>query len=402
MKAVRLRHLAAINPAVPEFDQLPDDADVTFVPLECIWRGPKLDTTRRRPKSDVATGFTRFREGDILVPKITPTFETNRSTIAHGLAHGVACGTTELHVVRPGPDLDTRFALYALSSRDFLAEGTASMTGVAGQQRIPTEFLMNFRVPLPDLRVQRAIADFLDSECGALDHLIQQRHRVMDLQDESLAASIDRAMSMLSHDPRWRMKHLLQRPLQYGAAEPLGHEEPTWPRYIRTTDIDTDGLLRPETFRSLSPDVARDYMLDDGDLLFTRSGATVGKSFMYSAHYGPACFAGYLIRATVDRAKAMPAFLAYFARSTDYWQQIGGTVIQATIQNVNAERYGDLRLPVPPLDKQSEIVGIVDAVSRRTLDSKTLMTSQERRLEERRQVLIDAALTGQISVPGAA
>ncbi len=79
-----LRHLASVNPSTPDFDRLRPDTLVAFIPLEAV-SASGLDTSRRRPKEEVASGYTRFLEGDILVPKITPTFQSDRAVIAMGL-----------------------------------------------------------------------------------------------------------------------------------------------------------------------------------------------------------------------------------------------------------------------------------------------------------------------------
>ena len=107
---------------------------MSFVPLDCIWPN-RFDPTALRTKEEVSTGYTRFREGDLLVPKITPTFQADRSVIARRLCGGVATGTTEIHVVRAGTDIDPRYLRYLLSTREFLYGGEAEMIGVAGQKR---------------------------------------------------------------------------------------------------------------------------------------------------------------------------------------------------------------------------------------------------------------------------
>ena len=184
MTGIRLRHLAEVNPSVSEFERLAPEAELTFLPLEAVWPGTRLDVTRTRPKDAVASGYTRFREGDVLVPKITPTFEADRSTIARGLLHGVGCGTTELHVVRPSASLEPRYVDYLLSSRQFLLGGEAEMIGVAGQKRVPESWLRDFPIPITDRRAQCAIADFLDRETARIDALIEKKQRMIELLEE--------------------------------------------------------------------------------------------------------------------------------------------------------------------------------------------------------------------------
>src|SRR5947207_11778636 len=93
-----------------------------------------------------------------------------------------------------------------------------------------------------------------------------------------------------------RIKYLGTEPLKYGANEIAESTDFDLLRYIRITDVNENGTLRDDTFRSLPEKLAKPYMLRYGDLLLARSGATVGKSFLYQESWGRACYAGYLIR----------------------------------------------------------------------------------------------------------
>jgi restriction endonuclease S subunit len=189
----RLRHLAKINPATPGFDRVSDGALISFAPLEAVW-SDGLDLSRKKAKSEVSTGYTRFQEGDIVVPKITPTFQADRATIAFGVDGGVAAGTTELHVVRVNPGVDRRYVRYLLSSREFLVGGEAEMIGVAGQKRVPDAWLRDFRVPILDVERQRVIADFLDRETARIDAITVTLERQIVLLRERRQALITAAV----------------------------------------------------------------------------------------------------------------------------------------------------------------------------------------------------------------
>jgi type I restriction enzyme S subunit len=142
----------------------------------------------------------------------------------------------------------------------------------------------------------------------------------------------------------------------------------------------------------MPPDVAEPYMLHDGDVLFTRSGATVGKCFIYRRDWGPACFAGYLVRAQVDRTKLLPEFLNYFSQSTSYWDQVGASTIQATIQNVSAEKYANLRILVPDLETQAATIARLNDQMRPLADMAGLLRTQLTALDERRGAVITRVL----------
>jgi type I restriction enzyme S subunit len=190
-----------------------------------------------------------------------------------------------------------------------------------------------------------------------------------------------------------RLKYVLDGPLKYGANEAAELDDPDLPRYVRITDIDEADGLREETFRSLPIDVASEYLLREGDVLFARSGATAGKSFRYKSSWGTCAYAGYLIRARLDGNRVRPDFVRYFTASANYWQWISSSLIQATIQNVSADKYASLWLPLPSLDDQQRIASFLD---RETGKIDTLVAKKRtlvERLKEKRTALISRTVT---------
>jgi type I restriction enzyme S subunit len=189
------------------------------------------------------------------------------------------------------------------------------------------------------------------------------------------------------------LKRLLIEPLKYGANEASDDDTEGHPRFVRITDITADGALRDDTFRSLPPDVAREFLLEAGDVLLARSGATVGKSFIYRESWGVSCFAGYLIRVRANRAVVDSDFVYLCCQSSFYWEHVKSEQIQATIQNVSAEKYGKFVLPLPPLDEQRAVATFLD---RETAKIDALVAEQQRLIEllkEKRQAVISQAVT---------
>lgn len=103
VKTVPLRYLAEINPPSPELDAMSDNAEIEFLPLEAVWPDERADQTRVILKHD-ASGYTRFNAGDIVSPKVTPTFQAGRSMITNH----AGVGTTELHILRARDGVDSR------------------------------------------------------------------------------------------------------------------------------------------------------------------------------------------------------------------------------------------------------------------------------------------------------
>ena len=175
------------------------------------------------------------------------------------------------------------------------------------------------------------------------------------------------------------LKYLLCEKLKYGANELAIDEDETQPRFVRITDISDDGTLRPDTFKSIDIQIAKEYLLAENDLLFARSGATVGKTFLYQKSWGVTAFAGYLIRARFSLHKANSKFIFFCTRSSFYWQWIKAATIQATIQNVSAEKYASFCFPLPPLSEQQEIVDFLD---RETAKIDSLIEKEKQIIEK--------------------
>lgn len=190
-----------------------------------------------------------------------------------------------------------------------------------------------------------------------------------------------------------RLRFLKSEPFMYGANEAADGDDRSLPRFIRITDLNPDGTLRVDTFKSLPEDIAKPYLLQDGDLLLARSGATVGKAFLYHSGWGRACFAGYLIRLRPDTRKVFPKFLSYYTQSQSYLDEIAVSTIQATIQNVSAERYGEFVVNLPSLTEQRAIADFLDC---KTALIDALIDKKQRQIEllgEKRQALISQAVT---------
>jgi type I restriction enzyme, S subunit len=189
-----------------------------------------------------------------------------------------------------------------------------------------------------------------------------------------------------------RFKFLLSEPLKYGANEAAEIDDPNLPRYIRITDVKDDGTLKEDTFRSLPEDIAEDYLLDEGDILLARSGATVGKTFIYRKSWGKAAYAGYLIRARISHENNSD-FIYQFLQSRSYWDWVNSIFIQATIQNISAEKYANFCISIPPLDEQDSIAHFLD---RKTSQIDTLIAKKSallEKLDEKRTALISHAVT---------
>ena len=186
---------------------------------------------------------------------------------------------------------------------------------------------------------------------------------------------------------------ILSEKLQYGASE-SGDLECTNDsmRYIRITDITIDGKLKPDVCKFLSSEIGMNYPVRKGDVLLARSGATVGKAFIYNED-DDACYAGYLIKASVQQEKVLPQFFFYFTQTSQYDEWKNRIFIQATIQNISAEKYARMSLCLPPLSEQHSIVTYLDDKCSKIDKSIENMEKQIVLLQEMKQRVIADAVT---------
>ena len=194
-----------------------------------------------------------------------------------------------------------------------------------------------------------------------------------------------------------KLKYCLKSPLQYGATESGCAEEENYIRYIRITDINPSGFLKENGKLYLPKEIAEQYPVKTKDILFARSGATVGKTYFHN-NKDDCCFAGYLIKASLSDSKILPKFFYYFTKSAcyDFWKDI--TLSKATIQNISADRLNDLSVVCPPIQDQIQIIKFCDDLINETEAIAEIIKTTCNLLIEYRTSLISAAVTGQLAI----
>lgn len=163
---VRLPQVCEINPSKSSADSLPPDAPVTFVPMPAV--NAELGAITRseiRSFSEVRKGYTSFRDGDVLMAKITPCMENGKAAIAYGLQNGLGFGSTEFHVIRPTGAILAEFVYHFIRQKSFRKAAEGEMTGSVGQKRVPAGFLEQVEIPLLPLAEQKQIVTKVEVLC---------------------------------------------------------------------------------------------------------------------------------------------------------------------------------------------------------------------------------------------
>lgn len=397
----RLRDLCQVNPGVPQWDRLDDHDLVPFLPMERVWTD-HLDVSELRPKHEVASGYTRFAERDLLLPKITPTFEAGRAAVAVGLNGGVGTGTTELHVLRPNSRVHPRWLLHFLNSETFLRRGHADMYGVAGQKRISADFVKSYPVEPPPLEDQQRVADYLDAETARIDELIAEEDHCSTLTLERFEAWRE-AQLLDSSEARLVPLHYLvdpERPIVYGIVQ-AGPEVEGGVPYIKTGDVEN---LRLDRLSRTSPAIDAQYIrarVRPGDIVIAMR-ASIGAVVQIPVELPHA-------NLTQGTARIAPSdrrdvdWLLQTIRTRFVQGEAATRAVGSTFRTLNIGDLKRLPIPVPPPAVRQALGRQVSAVEAEA--NAFLQESKHQRalLRERRQALITHAVTHGIEgLPGVA
>ena len=179
----------------------------------------------------------------------------------------------------------------------------------------------------------------------------------------------------------------------YGLNE-AATDDITLPRYLRITDINDNGnYVYQGAHVHCEDDV---YILKRNDIVFARTGASVGKSYLYNEADGELAFAGFLIKFSIDPKKADSSFISYCCNTKEYWKWVEINCARSGQPGINAEEYSSLSLPYFDF-AQKEQKKIADILNK--LDIETHLHSQKLELfKKQRKALMQLLLTGTVLV----
>lgn len=246
-------------------------------------------------------------------------------------------------------------------------------------------------IPVPPLPVQKRIVAILERA----ERLKEKRQQA----NEDTNTIIQSIFSDMFGDPQtnekdWKMTTLLdvsaEKP-QYGSgAKAVNFDNKL--RYIRITDVDGKGDLRKDSVASPS-EFEEKYLLKKGDLLFARSGATVGKTYLHQEEKDNSIYAGYMIRFRFNLEICNPGFIFALTRTKYYQNWLLGNQTQVAQPNINAQQYGGLKIFLPPIALQNKFASIVEKIE--SLKEKQKETTSD--IGNLFDALMQAAFKGELA-----
>lgn len=414
----RARFSVAVNPRSRRLTALGPDDEVSFLPMDNVgeYGGLRLDQTRQL--ADIGAGYTEFDDGDVVIAKITPCFENGKGALASGLTNGMAFGTTELHVLRPGQAVDRRFLFYFTISRCFRSVGEGEMYGAGGQKRVPPEFCKNVALPLPPAEDQCAIADFLDRETARIDALIAKKRTLIERLQEKRTALISRTVTRglppaaaraAGLDPNPKLKpsgidwlgdipeHWHSKPLKHVTdfVNGMAFKPEDWSQE-GTPIIRIENLNGGSDFNCFEGDVPAKFHVQKGNLLFGWSGnrGTSFGPFLWwreGLHY----LNQHIFRLTDLKCEKGWLYWCLKAVTKTIEDEAHGII---GMVHVTRGKLGGVHVPVLPLSEQKAIAAYLDEATARLDGLVEKATAAVERLQEYRIAVITAAVTGKVDV----
>lgn len=296
-----------------------------------------------------------------------------------GILTKEACSNQQINAIIPQDETDSRFIAYSLYAQRFVLESIANAPVVPIINK--TDF-SKIRIGIPPKSTQLAIVSELDK----INELIRlKKEQLKDFDNLAQSLFYEMFGDPVENEKGWEMKKIIDiatEKLSYGSgasAVPFNKSV----RYIRITDINEYGELKDE---KVSPNIFDEkYLLAEGDILFARSGATVGKTYLHKQNEIPCIYAGYLIRLRPNELLVLPNYVYYYTKSNYYKSFICANQRVVAQPNINAKQYGDLDIPLPPLSLQRLFAQRIEQIEREKSEVQKSIQDLETLLASRMQ-----------------
>ncbi|MEZ4667864.1 MAG: restriction endonuclease subunit S [Anaerolineae bacterium] len=443
--------VSAINPRMMWADTFRDDMQVSFVPMAAVDDvSGSISTLETRPINEVWKGYTRFVDNDVLFAKITPCMENGKAAIAHDLKNGLGFGSTEFHVIRATEAILPEWIYYYIRQQSFRDNATASMTGTAGQLRVPSKYLFGVAIPIAPLSEQKRIVEAIEAQFTRLDAGVAALKRLQanlkrykaavlkaacegrlveqDANDEPASALLERILE--ERREKWeaeqRAKGKDPRKMTYDEpaapdVEGLPELPEGWvyvsldqigelargkskhrPRnadflydgpypFVQTGDIrHANGILKTYSQTYSEAGLAQSRLWPEGTLCIT-----IAANIAETAILGfSACFPDSIVGFIPIDDSADIRFLEYFIRSAkNHIEQYAPATAQ---KNINLDTLQKLAIPYPSLNEQRQIANEVERGLSIIDDLNETVRAGLKRAERLRQAILREAFAGRL------
>lgn len=293
---------------------------------------------------------------------------------AEGMAFGAFMTILRSDLIEP------RLLLYIWQSNSIQRQ-VANNIGATINQITNTDF-KNFDISYPSsLSEQRRIASILSSA----DKVIDSTQKLIAKYKQIKQGMMEDLLKPKEGWKKVKLGECLRQKPDYGINAPAVEYDNNLPTYLRITDITEDGYYSRNDIVSVSSLDALNYKLEDGDLVFARTGASVGKTYLYNQKDGILVFAGFLIRVRTDEQIVLSQFFKYQTQTPNYKNWIAANSMRTGQPGINGNEYGEFTFyipyqnDIPDLPEQCRIASILSGIDKK-------IESEEKVLEKYKKI----------------
>lgn len=408
-----LKHTFLLNPSKNNLDGNLLDKVCSFVPMEKL-KLNSLVLDEEKIVRDVFAGYTYFQDHDILMAKVTPCFENKNISVAENLTNGIGFGSSEIYVIRANEAFDNRYLYYRLQEDIFMQAAISNMTGAGGLKRVPSEFINDYRVAIPEKWEQTKIAQFLDHETTKIDQLIEKQQKLIKLLEEKRQAVISHAVTK-GLDPNVEMKdsgiewlgkipwhwdisklNLVASKIGDGLHSTPKYEDETGYYFINGNNLSYGSIK----FNNATKEVPyKEFIKYKNDLnestVFLSINGTIGNVALYNDEPIILGKSAAYINCKIGLNRK---YLALFLQTSQVEKFYNLEKTGTTIYNLSLMSIRNMKVPIPTLNEQLKIISYCHFNIEKYNNILNENNSLIKLLKERRTVLISAAVTGKIDV----
>lgn len=323
-------------------------------------------------------------DGDLLMSVRAPVGPVNFATQKICIGRGLAA-------IRPKEKVDQDYLFY------FFLKNEADLESTSGAvfDSINSKQIREIKIPIPPLPEQKRIVAMLDEAFEAIDQARANIERNIENAEELFQSKLNEIFSQRGEG--WEEESLKNiSKIMYGYTDKSSSEF-KGPKYLRITDIQ-DNSVNWDNVPNCHPmeDEYEKYQLHYGDIVFARTGATTGKSYLI-VDPPKSVFASYLIRVQADHELLKPDFLFWYFQSPKYWQIINEGISGSAQGGFNATKLGKLRIPIPPTETQDQIVEEINSLYEAFDTLKSSYQKKLRDIEELKKSILQKAFSGELT-----
>ena len=311
-----------------------------------------------------------------------------------GFTNQAVCFGNKLFALVPNKNVDSKYIFYYYFTSSFQKHFSTEMAGIIGG--VSMNKFKDIEIPLPSLPEQQRIVSILDECFAAIAKAKANAEQNLQNAKELFESYLQGVFEKKGDG--WEIKTLGEvSKINYGYTEKASFEE-VGPKFLRITDIQENGVdWETVPFCKCSGKDLPKYKLKTGDIVFARTGATTGKSYLID-NPPNSVFASYLIRLRMNSINEfIPEFISYFFQTKTYWDKINAGISGSAQGGFNATKLGELEFYFPKSkEDQQTIVRQLDALRAETQKLEAVYQKKLADLEELKKSILQKAFAGEL------